>query len=60
MRRSGPFFTAFFTHGGAMGLRIRQQPSSPGRIFAIAAFCHAVTTCATPATTRGAAPTTAG
>ena len=32
--RSGPFFTVFLTHSGAMGLQIRQKLSSLGPIFA--------------------------
>ena len=32
--RSGPFFTAFLTHSGAMGLQIRQKLSSLGPILA--------------------------
>ena len=36
--RSGPFFTAFLTHSGAMGLQIRQKLSSLGPILAIDAI----------------------
>ena len=35
MGRSGPFFTGFLTHSGAMGLRIRRKLSSLVPIFAI-------------------------
>ena len=41
MCRSGPFFTGFLTHSGAMGLRIRQKLSSLGPIFAFDASCRA-------------------
>jgi hypothetical protein len=34
MGRSGPFFTGFLTHSGAMGLQIRQKLSMLGPIFA--------------------------
>jgi hypothetical protein len=33
--RSGPFFTVFLPHSRAMGLQIRQKPSSLGPLFAI-------------------------
>ena len=36
--RSGPFFTVFLTHSGAMGLQIRLKLSSLGPILAIDAI----------------------